>query len=205
MIISSNIIPLEMSSDAAGCGDRPALGLKSVRAMIDIKSIPTPCVVLSDNLYGWFARQIRKHEPGQYSHAMWFTSQRQFVSQDWRIHLVDPAEYFRGEHRLKFLCNPDLENHRYAEEIEAVLARQVERGSRYDWLGIVGHLVGAPRINFKGRYYCSEAVWQPFVEVLGYREWYPTPEDLNYWLPRMGWRTVLTFDPNQVPWPEIQF
>lgn len=40
MIISSNIISLEMSSDAAGCGDRPALGLKSVKTMIDIKSIP---------------------------------------------------------------------------------------------------------------------------------------------------------------------
>jgi len=26
MIISSNIISSEMSSDAAGCGDRPALG-----------------------------------------------------------------------------------------------------------------------------------------------------------------------------------
>ena len=47
MIISSNIISSEMSSDAAGCGDRPALGLKSVKTMIDIKSIPTPSVVLS--------------------------------------------------------------------------------------------------------------------------------------------------------------
>lgn len=163
-----------------------------------LAGIPVPCVVLADNLWNWFSRRIKEHTRGQYSHAMWCNGRRRFVSQDWRIREVDPELYFRGQHRLKFFYHPDLAERRYDAEIEAVLARQVAIGSRYDWLGIVGHLVGAPRLNFSGRYYCSEAVWQPFVEVMGLAPAYPTPEDLNRWLPQMGWETVLVVDPYQV-------
>lgn len=163
-----------------------------------LKGVQVPCVVLADNLWSWYSRKIREHTKGSYSHAMWLNGRRWFVSQDWRIREVDPELYFGGDYRLKFLYHQDLLDRRYAEEIEAVLNRQVERGSKYDWLGILGQLVGAPRLNFKGRYYCSEAVWQPFVEVLGLAPAYPTPEDLNQWLPRLGWETVLVVDPNQV-------
>lgn len=51
-------------------------------------------------------------------------------------------------------------------------------GEGYDWLGIVGHAVGIPRIHSYGRWTCSEWV----AEALGLgRAWRWTPEGLAQW------------------------
>jgi len=163
--------------------------------MMDLTTIPTPAVVLSDHLKSFWSRQIKLHTHGQYSHAMWLRKNGKFLSQNGILREVDPVLYLNGDYRLKFFANPALGLEWQDKAIETWLEEKLKNPTRYDWLGIIGHLLHRRRLQSPGKYYCSELVWEPFVKILGYKPIYPSPAELDYLLPKIGWEVQAIYDP----------
>jgi len=161
-----------------------------------------PMVVLGDNRKrGWssfFGRQIKMHTKGQYSHAMWMRRPGMVISQDWHLAEKSVQEYLTDWYRLKFFTMPDMEE-TDETKINQCLDQLLQQGGRYDWLGIIGHLLHIRKLNFSNRYYCSEFVWEPFVEVWGYPRIYPSPSELDFYLPKIGWEIAGVYDTALLP------
>ena len=153
-----------------------------------------PMVVLGDNRKSFWSRQIKLHSHGRYSHAMWMRKPGMVVSQNGHLEEKPVRNYFLPWNRLKFFNYPTMGE---VDEImiNNCLNKLLAKRSRYDWLGIVGHLFHIRKLNFPRRYYCSEAVWEPFVQVWGYWQTYPTPSELDWRLPQLGWEVVGVYDP----------
>lgn len=160
-----------------------------------LERIEPPAIVLADNLKSWTSQQIKLHSHGYYSHAMWLRASGKLVSQDWKLTEKDLSEYLVPHYRLKFFHKPELQLNGKAEEIEACLDKMLSQTHRYDWLGVAGHLLGCRGLQFGGRWYCTEAVWEPFVEVLHFAPIHPTPQELNWMLPELGWSVAVIVDP----------
>lgn len=157
-----------------------------------------PMVVLADNRKSFFSKAIKAHTHGQYSHAMWMREPFLVVSQNGRLAEKYITDYLQPWYRLKFFSYPEM-SEREESEIHQCLNAQLARRSRYDWLGIFGQLFNIRKLNFSSRYYCSEAVWEPFVKVWGYKQTYPSPSELDSRLPRIGWEIVGIYDPTLLP------
>lgn len=123
-----------------------------------------PYIVLSSDLSSWIAYKIRSHSKYGYSHSMWYANQGKFASQDWRMKEVPIENYFNGSTRLKFWTNKYWNTYQKIKLFQHVRESLEKRGS-YDWLGILGQLVGWSKLNFSNKNFCSEEIGNGIREV----------------------------------------
>jgi hypothetical protein len=162
---------------------------------MNLSIIDTPAVVLADNMKSFWSRQIKLHSHGRYSHAMWYRSNGKLLTQNGHLEEVELCRYLVPQYRLKFFSNETLYVGGRDKKIEAVLDEIAKKHSHYDWLGIVGHLFKVRKFQSSKSYYCSEMVWEPFVKVFGFKQIYPSPAELDYILPQIGWKVAAIYDP----------
>ncbi len=121
----------------------------------EMMQIPGPAIVLTDNLFSFFAWAIRKHCHGFYNHSCWLLRAGVVVSQDGTLSKKSLRQYLKGKNRVKIWRIKDL-----TQEQENLIRVQLEADAKsgrwYDWLGIFGQLLGVRWLNFTGRSYCSE-------------------------------------------------
>lgn len=153
--------------------------LKTRDEMLDIPDAALPAVVVTDNLTSWVSARIKVHSRGLYSHAMMMVERGRVVSQDRRLAERPLADYLTGKHRVKvWSFKPD------GGTVRDIIDRDLRANGRYDWLGIVGHLIGRPKMQFSGRRYCSEHVAAVIAEAYGSEnapDPHATPSDLDRW------------------------
>jgi len=119
--------------------------------------IKVPSIVLTSNLYGFFAWRIRVHTKNAYSHAMILHKRDKFASQDKKFQSVPIEDYLSGKFRIKIWYSPKWS----IKECDNMLKKvneDLEKGGKYDWIGIIGYFLGLKYINSKNRNYCSEHV-----------------------------------------------
>lgn len=170
----------------------------------DIVSIPQrdlPMLVLFDNLYSPISARIRRHTRGFYSHVGWMYAPQLISSQEFHLRTKRITDYLEGRNRLKFWHNPlwtEYDRQKVIKEIKRQLALPWWR-TRYDWLGIIGHLTGIKWINFPHLDYCSEnggeilSMLEPTFDLK-----HPSPADINRWCKKQKQMKVYgVFDPMQ--------
>jgi len=160
----------------------------------DLLSIPLrhyPLAALSDYLgggiMGWFTRQIKAHQHGEYSHFMWLHRPGYFASQDAYFEEV-PIERYLAKYRIKLWYCPTWygnadKTKAFQTEIRRLLA--LPKADRfYDWQQIWGILIGWRRFNHPDRRVCSD--YADLIKILD--AWYfsfykrhPTPTEVHGW------------------------
>jgi len=177
--VEHELVDADMPSAIDGWTECQRLGpLKSRDEMLAVPQAALPAIVLTDNLTSLISARIRAHTRGYYSHAMLMVEPGRVVSQDRRLAEWPLANYLDGKHRVK-IWTVD------APGLAAVVAESLAKGGRYDWLGIVGQLLRWPRLNFGGRWYCSEWVVGMLDLGTGAGAVLPplkaTPSDIDTW------------------------
>jgi hypothetical protein len=113
------------------------------------------------------------------------------ASQDWRFYEGSLSRYFSHDMAIyEFERGWDGPNARYKQAVMDCIARQVDRRSLYDVLGVLTHLLRCPSINNQRKYYCTEAVWKGFQAAYGLEDMKMTPTQLGDWLCAHGWKMV---------------
>lgn len=162
-----------------------------------------PAIVLTDNLFSVVStlirlgqRSLKAHVSGRYQHAMWLESAGVVVSQDWKLQRRPLADYLTGKHRVKLFIDPAWTDEQKAI-IRGQLAEDVAGDHRYDWLGILGHLLRLPRINFPNRWYCSEhaASILSKVDSRFLKAPHLSPAVADVWLRSFRYEVYGVFDP----------
>lgn len=155
-------------------------------------------VWLTDYLkWSWIAWEIKRHTKNRYNHAMIQTAPGYLCSQNWTFQHVDSTKYLQGRHRVKLIwvpCTPVQES-----VIQGMARLLVRLALRYDWRGILGFLLGRPKkIQFRSRFYCSEAVLTILQEAgvyLGATTL--SPGDIDRMIDKQGWKLVGIYDPTE--------
>ena len=151
-----------------------------------LKKEDLPVIVLVDDrrsLLGWLVKQ---HSSGGYNHIMEMHYMQICASQDpvgFREVLIE--KYMKPFILLKFYKVKDLTLALKMNWIDAILTDLEEPWykRRYDYLGIIGHMLRIPWLNNSHLYYCSERVAKHVKEVLNIEfPEYPTPSDINAYL-----------------------
>jgi hypothetical protein len=152
--------------------------------VINIPEEDLPLMVLSDNVYSFFAWGIRAHQHGIYNHFMWLVEPGILYSQDWVYHKVPIENYLQGRHRLKFITGKTWSRPmRQVIKIELLKdLRQPWYKRLYDPLQIIGIFIGWGWLQIPG----SARICSDFGRVLtkidkGYDLKYPSPSDINRW------------------------
>ena len=119
-----------------------------------------PLIVFSDTTSGFFEFLIKWRTRGSYNHAMWSAHKGLFASQGNTYSEVPYSRYTTHGKRLKFFQILDLsiiDRNRIISSIEMKLEKPWYK-KMYDWLGIVGQVVGVDWLNDPALEYCSEDV-----------------------------------------------
>lgn len=147
-------------------------------------NVKYPIIVLSDNLRSLFSLLIRRHEHGNYSHAMILYEKNKLASQEFLFRTRDLDKYKKPYIRLKFFELKEVsdEDREYAiNKIKEDLKKPFYKRT-YDFLGILGHVINFPSLNNPFRTYCTERVVK-YLRLLKYRPpSHPTPSELNEYL-----------------------
>lgn len=154
--------------------------------MIDplaLKKRHLPLVVLVDDRRGWLGWLIKAHSKGNYSHIMEMHEPGFVASQDLTGFKEKSIEdYMKPRYQLKFWrCNDitSVDRLKWANAIHADLQAPWKR-RRYDYLGILGHLLGIPWLNNPHIKYCVERVADNLRNVLNMTiPKHQTPSGLN--------------------------
>lgn len=162
-------------------------------------------IALTDNLSKWglgsiISRLIKQHEDGHYNHSILVHRIRNgkpmAMSQDWKLHNVPLENYVDTIHRVKLIQIP-VTAEQY-QKITTVIDKMLSGIHKYDWLGILGYLLGNPnKIQFKSRWYCSEAVLTALKRADLYRKITTiSPIGINKIYHKEGWVLKGIYDPN---------
>ena len=139
-----------------------------------------PMVVLSDNLQSFISWRIKVHDKGAYSHGMWLVEPGVLISQGSMLKKVEAKEYMYPYNRLKF-WKPELTSGQRIILRDAIY-EQLEKHwvfRIYDSIGILGQLIGLPRLNVPFLHYCTENVVAPLKSVgMDYGR-HPSPFSIN--------------------------
>ena len=153
----------------------------SAQEALEIPDCICPTLVLTDNLTSWVSREIKAHTHGHYSHAMWLWYPEALATQGWRFTVEWLGLYLKGQHRVKFWYNPDW-SAILKERMQERLKTDVLNAKKYDWLGIMGQLLGVRGLNFSKRNYCSEEAGMVLhIGESMFRMKHPSPADLDVW------------------------
>ncbi len=150
---------------------------------------------LTDYLpFDFFAWEIKRHTKNNYNHAMIQTAPGFLCSQNWTFRVVNPGNYLRGKHRVKLIRVPVTP---LQESVIQGMARLlVRQAPRYDWMGILGFLFkNQKRIQFRSRFYCSEAVLTILQEAgVHAGETALSPGDIDRMIEEWGWEVVSIYE-----------
>lgn len=149
----------------------------------DVPQSLLPMVVLSDNLRSVFSAGIKAHEHGTYNHLMWMIRPG-FVASQNSLFKEIPIEKFKNAHRLKLWANP-LWNDEQRGAITAALKfelRQPWYKRRYDYLQILGKLIGADWLQVPWADICSDKADHLRKADARYDLKHPSPTEVNRWL-----------------------
>lgn len=138
-----------------------------------------PLIVLSSHSWGWLQSIIKMRTKANYNHIMWMIEPNTLASQDLFFTKVPLENYMRKGFRLKFYS---VEK-KYREKLIKIINDDLSQHwikRRYDFVGIVGQLIGIRILNIPYLYYCSEKVPShirkaEFIDVPKHR----TPKELN--------------------------
>jgi len=151
--------------------------------ILDVDINQLPMLVLSYNYRDIVSSLINIRKKSHYNHLMWYYRPGWFASQGMFFSL-DKAEKFLDHHRLKFWYNPDWTVFDKAElftNIKTDLEKPKFR-TRYDWLAIIGQLVGLTGIQNPMTKICSD--YGGYLKRVDstYNLKHPAPSDVNEWL-----------------------
>jgi len=151
---------------------------------IDPLKIPKedlPLIVLSDHSSGFIQWAIKARTKGNYNHVMTCIKTGTFDSQGNTFSRIPMSRYMTPHSRLKFWKIKDLTEKEKAS-IRLRIMRRLNLPSwkrRYDYIGLIGQVVGLRWINNPWTPYCSEQVRDDVLEGLISTPKHPTPTDLN--------------------------
>ncbi|HHE04785.1 MAG TPA: hypothetical protein ENL19_01825 [candidate division WOR-3 bacterium] len=154
--------------------------------MINPYNIPKermPLIVFSDHTSGFIQWLIKFRTNASYNHCMFLLYPGEFVSQGNVFSSIPLSRYVKKNSRLKFWAIKDLKNYeRY--KIYNMINKEL-KGSwwsrKYDYLGILGQILGIVKINMPGNMYCSERVSKYLRELEGFEDLpeHSSPKGLN--------------------------
>ena len=136
--------------------------------MINRKDFPV--VVMSCDLIGFIPWAIRAITKDNWNHVMESRKCGAFVSQNLMYAEIAFSSYMNRYHKLKIWTIKDMSE---IEKIQWNASINRDLGSPwysrlYDFLGVLGHLLGIRWLNAPYRSYCSERVRKHLVEVFGF-------------------------------------
>jgi hypothetical protein len=152
--------------------------------MINPYKIPTnrmPFVVFSDLSSGLLQFLIKWRTNSSYNHVMFQLNPGEYISQGNVFSRIPLWRYVKKNAKLKFWRIKDLtrEEHSklYSMITEDLAVSWWKR--RYDYIGIIGQLLGITKLNNPSTMYCSERVAR-YLTAIGIKmPLHPSPEDLN--------------------------
>lgn len=116
-----------------------------------------PYVMLTYNYKSFFNIGTAIRTSSCYTHACWLSGKNTVSTQNWKMKQVSFSEYLDGKTRIKLISGKNWTNAQ-KESIKWKIQDDVNAKGRYDYLGILGQLIGIPSLNANGRHYCSEEV-----------------------------------------------
>ena len=151
--------------------------------ILNIPNKDLPLLVLSFNYRNVVSSLINMRKGSHYNHFMLYHKPRFFASQGASFK-EEPVQNYMKHHRLKFWYNPDWSNddkQQMQNQIKKWLMMGTVR-SRYDWMAIIGQLIGVKSFQNPYTRICSD-----YADVLetvdpNYDLKYPAPNDVNSWL-----------------------
>lgn len=155
--------------------------LNDPRTSIKLKDFPV--VVFCDNTRNFLSLGIRKRTNGEYSHVMFMLNPKgQCASQDFSgFRIIGIERYLKPGMRLKFFALADHNNHQDESFYKDVWKDLPWWKRRYDYLGIVGQLLGIRALNNPKINYCSEDVGKRLADHYDINDLPPhrNPSELN--------------------------
>ena len=139
-----------------------------------------PVMVLvghSTDMTSWL---IRWFTGSSYNHVMWLYRTGFCASQDLTYQSKDIKKYMHVASRLKFWAVEllPIQRRKLYLKIQRRLALPWYK-RRYDFLGVLGQILGLRVINNPWVDYCSESVCNDLKEVMSGCPVKPSPQDLN--------------------------
>jgi len=151
--------------------------------ILNIPEEDLPLLVLSFNYRNVISTLINMRKKSHYNHFMLYHRPGFFASQGVSFK-EESVENYLNNHRLKFWHNPDWtddDKKRMQNQIKKWLVKGLVR-TRYDWMAIIGQLIGVNSLQNPYTRICSD-----YVDVVkpidpDYDLNYPAPNDVNNWL-----------------------
>lgn len=147
---------------------------------LKIKPEDLPMVIVTDDRRGWLGWIIKNHSHGNYNHIMEMLNPGYVVSQDPGGYKEVPIEkYMKDFIFMKFWKYKDITTEQKKKWF-GVVRYDLNQPSGYDFLGLIGQLLGLRWIQDSRRRYCSERVAEHLRFVLDFQiPKQPTPSDIN--------------------------
>jgi len=151
--------------------------------ILNIPEEDLPLLVLSFNYRNVISTLINMRKSSHYNHFMLFHRPGFFASQGVSFK-EEPVENYLGHHRLKFWYNPDWtddDKKQMQNQIKKWLVMGTVR-SRYDWMAIIGQLIGVKSLQNPYTRICSD--YADVLETVDpkYNLKHPAPNDVNNFL-----------------------
>jgi len=151
--------------------------------ILNVDTNQLPMLVLSYNYRNVVSSLINIRKKSHYQHLLWYYKPGWFASQGMCFKL-EKAEKYLDHHRLKFWHNPDwtgLDKAILLTNIAADLGKPKFK-TRYDWLAIIGQLVGITGLQNPMTKICSD--YGGYLRKIdpAYNLKHPAPSDVNEWL-----------------------
>lgn len=142
-----------------------------------------PLVVLADDRRGFLGWLIKAHSKGNYNHCMEMHFLGLFASQQIIGYKEIPIEkYIKPYIQLKFWKKKSITKEQKVNWFSCISSDLNESWwrRRYDFLGILGHLLRMRWLNNPYTKYCYERVAEHLREVLGMKlSRHSTPSNMN--------------------------
>lgn len=154
----------------------------NIETLYSIEEKHLPLLVLSSDAKSFMAWAIRRRTDSHYSHLMWMHRKGFFASQNMYYKEI-PIKDFKNI-RLKLWRKTNWrpqDKARIIYRIEEELKKPKWK-TRYDFLAILGQLVGMVKIQTPWTHICSD--WAELLQYgdLNYNLQCPDPGDVNKWL-----------------------
>ena len=133
-----------------------------------------PAILLVDDRKGFLGWFIKKHTSGDYCHCCEIINSDWIATQDvWPGYRMDSIKrYHKGKYHLKVWSVKDMTDEQ-AKKWQALIVNDLLKPwvkKRYDFWGILGHLIGFKKFNNPYLRYCYEIVTDHVQGVFGYKD-----------------------------------
>jgi len=149
----------------------------------NIKQEHLPLIVFSDAVKTFLSYAIKHHTKGVYNHVMVMHKPGFVVTQNLDGFQELPIRvYMNGDHHLKLVSPLGWDVYKVQKAITFKLCA-ANKVKKYDFLGILGQLLGIAWLQSDKKEYCSETVIR-FMQVGGveYPNKHDNPSAVNKWM-----------------------